>query len=184
MLFPLLGQAVALHMDRPLVRRLLVGTAVFVVAALSVVGTQVRFDWLHAAIATVVRRDPAIEAVDWISLHDDLAARGLLRTDTIVGVPNWRDAGKIAIALGPGVTVLCLNRDGRQFGVAYPPARFIGNDLLILAPDHPDRVPDELGRSFANLARIRDSAIRHAGRTLQPVAVFEARQLLAWPPPT
>jgi hypothetical protein len=184
MLFPLLGRAIALRVERPLVRRTLAGTAVFVVAALSVVATQVRFDWLHAAVASVGRKDPTVEAIDWTSLHDQLAARGLLHAGTIVGVPNWRDAGKIAIALGPGVTVLCLNRDSRQFGIAFPPARFVGNDLLILAPDHPERVPEELGGSFASLARISDIEIRHAGRTLQSVAVFDARHLRAGPPPT
>jgi hypothetical protein len=184
MLFPLLGRAIALRVERPLVRRTLAGTAVFVIAALSVVATQVRFDWLHAAVASVSRKDPTVEAIDWTPLRDQLAARGLLRTGTIVGVPNWRDAGKIAIALGPGVTVVCLNRDSRQFGIAFPPARFVGNDLLILAPDHPERVPEEFGGSFASLARISDIAIRHAGRTLQSVAVFDARHLRAEPPPT
>jgi hypothetical protein len=183
MLFPLLGAAVASRLDRPFVRRLLFGTAAFVAVTLAVIGTQVRWGWLHPVIAGLARRDPTIEAIDWTSLRDDLTARDLLRPGTIIGVPNWRDAGKIAHALGPDVTTLCLNQDCRQFGLAFPPARFIGDDLLILAPDHPERVPTELSRSFASLAQLPDSAIRHAGRTLQPVAVFDARHLLGWPPP-
>jgi 4-amino-4-deoxy-L-arabinose transferase-like glycosyltransferase len=183
MLFPLLGDAVAHRLDQPIVRRLLFGTAAFVAAAAAIVATQVRFDWLHPAIAAFTHNDPSSDAIDWTSLRDDLATRGLLRPGSIVGVPNWRDAGKIAYALGPDVTTLCLNRDCRQFGIAYPPAQFIGNDLLILAPDHPDRVPAELGRAFASLAQLPNSAIRDGGRTLQPVAVFDARHLLAWQPP-
>ncbi len=183
MLFPLLGDAVAHRLDQPIVRRLLFGTAAFVAAAAAIVATQVRFDWLHPAIAAFTHNDPSIDAIDWTSLRDDLAARGLLRPGSIIGVPNWRDAGKIAYALGPDVTTLCLNRDCRQFGIAYPPAQFIGNDLLILAPDHPERVPADLGRAFASLAQLQDSAIRDGGRTLRPVAVFDARHLLAWPPP-
>jgi 4-amino-4-deoxy-L-arabinose transferase-like glycosyltransferase len=183
MLFPLLGDAVAHRLDRPIVRRVLVGTAAFVAVAVTVVATQVRFDWLHPAIAAFTHNDPSIDAIDWTSLRDDLATRGLLRPGTVIGVPNWRDAGKIAYALGPDVTTLCLNLDCRQFGIVDPPALFIGSDLLILAPDHPERVPAELGRSFASLAQLPYSAIRHAGRTLQPVAVFDARHLLAWPPP-
>ena len=183
MLFPLLGDAVARRLDQSIVRRLLFGTAAFVGVAATVVATQVRFEWLHPAIVAFMRNDPTIDAIDWTSLRADLAARDLLRPGTIVGVPNWRDAGKIAYALGPDVTTLCLNLDCRQFGIAYPPAQFIGSDLLILAPDHPERVPAELGRSFAGLAQLPDSAIRDAGRTLQPVAVFDARHLLAWPPP-
>jgi len=107
----------------------------------------------------------------------------MLQPGTIVGVPNLRDAGKIAHALGPGATTLCLNRDCRQFGLADPPKRFIGGDLLILATDHPERVSAELGNAFTSLAQLPDSAIRHAGQSLQPVAIFEARHLRAWPPP-
>ena len=183
MLFPLLGDAVARRLDQPIVRRLLFGTAAFGTAAAAIVATQVRFDWLHPVVAVFTHNDPSIDAINWTSLRDDLATRGLLRPGSIVGVPNWRDAGKIAYALGPDVTTLCLNRDCRQFGIAYPPAQFIGNDLLILAPDHSGRVPAELGRAFASLAQLPDSAIRHGGRTLRPVAVFDGRPLLAWPPP-
>ena len=78
----------------------------------------------------------------------------------IVGVPDWRDAGKIAYALGPDVTTLCLNRDARQFGIAWPPARFIGADMLILAPEHGERVVAELG------PRIRQH--REAARCIDP----------------
>jgi 4-amino-4-deoxy-L-arabinose transferase-like glycosyltransferase len=182
MLFPLLGAAVAQHLDRPPVRRLLLGTAIFVVVVVAIVAIQVRFDWLHPAIAAVTSSDPELDATDWTSLRRDLIDRHVLLPGTIVGVPNWRDAGKIAYAMGPDVTVLCLNRDCRQFGLAEPPARFVGHDVLILAADHPDRIPDELGRSFASLARLPDSAIIHANRILRAVAVFDAKHLLAWPP--
>jgi hypothetical protein len=183
MLFPLLGAAVASRLDRPAVRRVLFGTAAFVVLTVAVVASHVRWDWLQPVIALLARRDPTIEAIDWISVRDDLVARNLLRAGTLIAVPNWRDAGKLAYALGPDVTTLCLNRDCREFSLANPPARSVGKDLLILAPDHPEQVPVTLGGAFTSLARLPDSAIRHAGRTLQPVAVFDARQLLAWPPP-
>ena len=75
-------------------------------------------------------------------------------------MPDWRDAGKIAYALGPDVTVLCLNRDARQFGLAEPPARFIGADMLMLVPEHRERVAAELGR------RVRQH--RAAARCIDP----------------
>ena len=182
MLFPLLGDAVARRRDRPVVRRLLVGTAVFVVLAVVVVATQVRFDWLHSLVAAVTRSDPDVEAIDWTSLRDELSARDLLPPGTIVGVPNWRDAGKVAYALGPEMTTLCLNRDARQFGIAEAPSRFLGADVLILAPEHGDRVPAELGGSFDAIERLPDASVTHAGRTLLHVAVFRGRRLHAWPP--
>ena len=183
MLFPLLGDAVARRLDRPAVRRLLVGTAVFVMLAVAVVATQVRFDWLHPALAAVTRTDPDVDAIDWTSLRHELAARDLLPPGTLAGVPNWRDAGKVAYALGPEVTTLCLNRDARQFGIAEPPTRFLGADVLILAPEHGDRVAAELGGAFDAIERLPDASVTHAGRTLLHVAVFRGKRLHVWPPP-
>ncbi len=183
MLFPLLGDAVARRLNQPAVWRLLAGTATFVILGMAVVATQVRFDWMHPAIAAVMRNDPDADAVDWGSLRDELAARGMLRPGTIVGVPDWRDAGKIAYALGPEVTTLGLSRDARQFGLAWSPVRFIGADVLILAPEHGERAAAELAPVFDSIERLPDASIRHAGRTLQTVAVFQARRLRGWPPP-
>jgi hypothetical protein len=153
------------------------GTAGFVVLAVAVVATQVRLDWLP--LAQFVRRDPDIEAVDWTSLRGELA----LKPGAVVGVPNWRDAGKIAYALGPDVTTICLNQDARQFGFAFPAARFVGDDMLILAPEHGDRVTTELGGAFEAIEARASVPVRHAGRTLFNVSVFHASHLRAWPPP-
>jgi 4-amino-4-deoxy-L-arabinose transferase-like glycosyltransferase len=180
MLFPLLGDAVSRRIDRPAVRRLLAGTAAFVVLGLAVVVIQVRFDWLHALVPPVGGRDPDIEAVDWTSLRQELGHPG-----GIVGVPDWRDAGKVAYALGPNVTVLCLNRDARQFGLSWPVARFIGSDMLIAAPEHAERVARTLGPAFESLKEMAPASIRHpaSGRPLASVIVLFARRLQAWPPP-
>jgi 4-amino-4-deoxy-L-arabinose transferase-like glycosyltransferase len=177
MLFPLLGQAVEERIGQPPVRRLIWGTAGFVVLAGLVVATQVRFDWLP--LAQFARRDPDIEAVDWTSLRAELA----LKPGALVGVPNWRDAGKVAYALGPDVTTICLNRDARQFGHAVPAEHFVGHDMLILAPEHGDRVPQELGSVFDAIEPLAPVPVRHAGRLLFSVAVFRASHLRAWPPP-
>jgi Dolichyl-phosphate-mannose-protein mannosyltransferase len=181
MLFPLLGDVVARRITQQAVRQTLFGTACFVILGVTTVATQVRFDWLHSLIETVARRDPDLDAIDWTSLRDDLIARDLLHPGSIVGVPNWRDAGKIAYAFGPDVTTLCLSSDARQFGIAFPVGDYLGADILILAPDHPERVPRELGSSFDYLERLPDSGIDHYG-VYQPVAVFRGNQLRHWPP--
>jgi hypothetical protein len=181
MLFPALGQWTAQQAGRPSIRRVIIGTGVLVVLSIAVISTQTRFDWLGPSIAAIARRDPTIEGIDWVSVRFDLAARGLLPAGTIVGVPDWRDAGKIAYALGPRVAVLCLNRDARQFGFAAPPAMFVGRNVLLLVPEHADRTVAALAPKFARLERLPPVSIRLAGRVLGYVAVYDARELLSWP---
>ncbi len=181
MLFPLLGAWLA---DRPrLAWRGAVATSAFVLIALAVVCTQVRLDWMRPALARIGARDPDIEAIDWTSVRQDLAARGLLAPGTVVGVPDWRDAGKIAYALGPALTVTVLNKDARQFGFVAPAASFVGRDLLLLAPEHTARAAARLGPLFAGIEPLAPAPIRDAGRTLAVVAVFRAERLLSWPGP-
>ncbi len=178
MLFPLLGAWLA---DRSrLAARGALATAAIVLVALGVVCTQVRLDWLHPALAASAR-DPDIEAIDWVSVRKDLMARGLLTGETVVGVPDWRDAGKIAYALGPAITVTVLNSDARQFGFVAPASSFVGRDLLVLAPEHADRAMARLGPRFAHMEALAPAPIRHAGRTLAVVAVLRAERLLSWP---
>ena len=146
MLFPFLGRFVATHWHQRAVRATIAGTACLCIVSLSVIGAQIRFDWLHVVMPA---KDPTAEGLDWTSLRDDLSARGLLRPGTVVGVPNWRDAGKIAHALGPDVTVICLNQDAREFGLASPPERWAGHDMLLLIADHPDTVIPALRDMFS-----------------------------------
>ncbi len=108
MLFPLLGEAIATLRDRAWVRRVVAGTAVLVLAAVTVISTQIQFDWLGSSLATIMHRDPTQEAVDWTTLGNDLRSRGLLPAGTVAAAVNWRDAGKIGYGLGSGVTMLCL----------------------------------------------------------------------------
>ena len=62
-----------------------------------------------------------------------------------------------------------------------PAASFVGHDMVLLAPEHPDRVIAGLAPSFAHVQALAPAPIRHAGRVLAEVAVFQGR-LVAWPP--
>ncbi len=174
MLFPLLGQAVAARWPAPWLRRTVFGTAGFLIVAMAVVGLQTAFDWLGGSLTAIARKDPTIEGINWVSLREDLTARGLLRPGTVIGVPNWRDAGKIGYALGPEVTVLCLNPDSRQFGFAAPLDRFMGQDVLVLSVT---QAP--VATLFERLEPLPDSLIRHRGRVLQTVTVSIGHGLTA-----
>ena len=172
MLFPLLGQVIADWIGARWVRRVITGTAVLVIGAVIVVSTQSRLDWMHPVIAAVAKHDPDVEGIDWTSLRDKLAARDLLKPGVIVGVPNWRDAGKIAYALGPEATVTVLNTDARQFGFVAPASVFSGRDLLVLTLDDPGRARRELSPWFSALEPLPPAAIDDNGISLQSVSVF------------
>jgi 4-amino-4-deoxy-L-arabinose transferase-like glycosyltransferase len=172
MLFPLLGRSVANWWERRVVRAAIIGTAVFCLVSVTVVCAQLQFDWLRAVMPA---NDPTAEGINWTSLGDDLTARGLLPPGTVVGVPNWRDAGKIAYALGPQVTVLCLNQDSREFGFINPPAQRSGADVLLLVVDHPDTVLPALSSQFARIDMLPPSAVTLQGRVLKTVTVAIGR---------
>ena len=182
MLFPLLGKAIAARIGERWVRRTMAGTVALVLLAVTVIGAQTRWDVLGSALAAVMRKDPTAEGVDWTSLRADLDARGLLTPRTLVGLPNWRDGGKIARGLGPDIPVVVLNRDARQFGLAHPTATAIGQDMLVLVAEHPEQTAAILAPLFARWERLPDSPVLLQGRELRRVAVFRAERLLRWPP--
>jgi hypothetical protein len=92
-----------------------------------------------------------------------------------VAALNWRDGGKIGYALGPGVTMLCLSADSRQFGFAHNLRDFAGRDVLVLAVDPP--APASLW--FARTQALAPSSVRLDGRVLKTVSVLRGSGLRA-----
>ena len=130
MLFPLLGEAIATLRDRAWVRRVVAGApAVLVLASVTVISTQIQFDWLGRSLATIMHRDPTQEAVDWTTLGDDLRSRGLLPAGTVAAAVSWRDAGKIGYGLGSGVTMLCLCVELQTVRLRASAGRFRRTDI-------------------------------------------------------
>ncbi|WP_428487075.1 ArnT family glycosyltransferase [Rhodopila sp.] len=173
MLFPLLGEAIGGWLDRVWVRALIAGTTALVLVALVVISAQIQFDWLGGSLTEVMRKDPTDQALDWTSLRDDLRARGLLPPGTVAAALNWRDAGKIGYALGPGTTMLCLSQDSRQFGFAYPPRAFAGQEVLLLALEPAEQVSQEAKRWFHGVQVLPNATIRDGRRVLRTVTVLQ-----------
>jgi 4-amino-4-deoxy-L-arabinose transferase-like glycosyltransferase len=165
MLFPLFGRWVAASWDRRAVRAMIVGTAALCLTAVVVIGGDIRLDWLGPVMPA---KDPTAEGMDWTALRGTLAARGLLKPGTVVGVPNWRDAGKIAYGLGPDVPVICLNQDSRQFGFAMPATRWKGATILLLSVG---RTPGSMDALFSRVEPLPSVAITLRGRTVKTIAV-------------
>jgi Dolichyl-phosphate-mannose-protein mannosyltransferase len=179
MLFPLLGAAITHHLDRRWVRQLIACTAVLELAAVATIALQIQFDWLGGSLAAVMRKDPTDEGLDWRSVRQDLDARGLLSPGGVAAAMNWRDAGKLGYALGPGTTMLCLNRDSRQFGFAEPASAFYGQDVVVLLAEPEGRGVDEARRWFDSIDVLPNAAVRLEGRMLRTVTVLRGHRLHA-----
>ena len=181
MLFPSLGAAISDRLDRAWIRRLLAGSATLVLASVTVIATQIQFDWLGGRMAAAMRTDPTAEGLDWTSIRDDLLARGLLPPGTVAAAFNWRDAGKIGHALGLDVTMLCLSTDSRQFGFANPSRNFSGKDVLLLSLSPPERAITEARGWFRAVEMLPSSSVRLNARILQAVTVIRGQGLLPRP---
>lgn len=173
MLFPMLGELIARHVHRGWAKGLIAGSAALVLGAVVAVATQIQFDWLGDRLATVMRSDPTPEGLDWTSIRDDLRARGLLPPGALVAALNWRDAGKIGYVLGPDTTMLCLNSDQRQFGVAYPLGAFAGRDVLVVIVG----AAKPATRWFPVVRALPDTSVRLDGRILLTVSVLRGEGL-------
>jgi 4-amino-4-deoxy-L-arabinose transferase-like glycosyltransferase len=181
MLFPLLGETIARLLHRAWMRRMLAGSAALVLAAMLAVSAQLQFDWLGSSLAAVMHNDPTAEGLDWTSLQDDLHTRGLLPPRGLVAALNWRDAGKIGYALGPDATMLCLNADPRQFGIADPPEAYAGQDVLLLLVDPAERATEQARAWFETVDALAPSSVVFHGRTLRTITVLRGHNLLPRP---
>ena len=177
MLLPLLGDAIARRQGS---RRWLVATGAVVVLGAAVVGSEVRFDWLPLAIGNFrPGKDPALAAVDWTSLRQELAERGLLdRPGLVVAATRWLDAGKIDYALGGRVPIICLGSDPREYGIIAPVGNHAGADVLIVAPRiSPAAIALHFGGLFDSIDTLAPATVLHDGRPALTLPLYLGRHL-------
>ena len=74
--------------------------------------------------------DPTLEAFGWRALR---AAPALNPAPAFVVAVNWRDAGKIALALGPETPVFVISNDPRGWAFVKGGERFLGRDGVLAA---------------------------------------------------
>jgi 4-amino-4-deoxy-L-arabinose transferase-like glycosyltransferase len=181
MLVPLLGDAIARRWpSNRTLRRSVVATGILVVLGTAAIATDVRFDWLAGLFPRLIAaRDPAMAAVDWTSLRPALATRRLLdRPGLVIAATRWLDAGKIDYALEGRVPVLCLGPDPRQYGLIAPLTRFVGDDVLIVAPGRSlAEIKEQFGTLFDAIEPLMPATIVHAGRPGLTVPLFLGHRL-------
>jgi hypothetical protein len=179
MLAPLMGDAIA-RSRRLLPRAGLGGTAAFLVVALALLGSEARYNWLPGRMEHFgVGSDPDIELIDWTSLRDDLAARGLAgKPGLIVAALKWYEAGKIDYALGGSFRVICLGSDPREYGVTRGEGQDAGADVLIIAPRKTlAAVEAQLGRLFDTITALPPVMVLHNGRPALSLPLFMGHNL-------
>jgi 4-amino-4-deoxy-L-arabinose transferase-like glycosyltransferase len=186
MLFPLLGEAIAARLTAGgrAVRAGLIGTAALVTAGTGFVASEVRWNWLPDFGGSLASgANPALDAVDWTSLRDELAQRGLLDGDPpAVAVLRWTDAGKLDYALGGTAPVICLCADPREYGLIGDGARYRGHDLLVVAPRMTAaEIAAGAGTLFASFEPLPALTLMHAGKAALSVPLFLGRDLLRLP---
>jgi hypothetical protein len=167
MLLPLLGDAIARHWrESRSVRIWLLATAAFVVVGTTAFASEVRFNWLPALVEDfALGKDPSLEMVDWTSLRQDLASRGLLdKPGLVIAAVRWSDAGKIDYALGGRIPVICLGPDAHQYGLIARHDDYAGSDVLIVARTSLEQI---IGQFWFLFDRIEP---------LEPVTVFHTRR--------
>ena len=172
MLFPMLGDWIArtLPSGHWHLRRTMLATAGLIVVALAVLVSDVRWNWLPP----LKGGDPLLDAVDWTSLRDQMAARGLPSPGMTLAGVRWQDCGKLDYAWHGTVPLVCLTGDARQYGMASAPPP---GDVLILAPrTTPERMAAELGGRFRSIETLPPAAVLHAGRAALDVPVYIGRR--------
>jgi 4-amino-4-deoxy-L-arabinose transferase-like glycosyltransferase len=177
MLLPLLGDAIARGQWR---HRRLAATAVVVVVGAAFVASEARFSWPPLSIGDFrLGKDPALAAVDWTSLRQELAERGLLnQPGLVVAATRWLDAGKIDYALGGRVPVICLGSDPREYGIIAPVADHIGADFLIVAPGtSPAAIAARFGNLFDSIDTLAPATVLHDGRQALTLPLYLGRRL-------
>jgi 4-amino-4-deoxy-L-arabinose transferase-like glycosyltransferase len=175
MLLPLLGEAIARHWRTSrTVRVWFAASAAFIALGVVVFASEARFNWLPVIIGDFpTGKDPAIDVVDWTSLRQELARRGLLgRPGLAAAALRWTDAGKLDYALGGSVPVICLGPDARQYGLIARHDDYAGTDVLIVARSSFEKIVGQFWFLFDAIKPLAPATVLHAGRPALRLNLF------------
>jgi dolichyl-phosphate-mannose-protein mannosyltransferase len=189
MLFPLLGRQVATAIEggRRNTWIWLIATAISLAVLLGGVMTLAYLPWPPSNLLQGTRlEDPLIDTLDWNDLKVELEARHLLgQPNLFVTATRWDEAGKVDYALQGKITVLCLARDPRGYGVLTRPRDHIGEDALIVGRNlYYHRIQATYGSYFESIEELAPITIKQGGRPAFELSVYFARKLRDAPNPT
>ena len=174
--FPLMG---AWAQDLPVPARIVRRYAILSVALLAaltagaVVEAQTGWLWRLLPAGTT---DPTLEALDWSGL---VKAPLLQPSPPFVISTRWREAGKIALALGPGVPILVLSDDPRGWTFRNRAAELAGRDgVLIVLPKDLAAARTALAPLFASLGDAEPFMLLRNGAPATELMLVPAKGLI------
>jgi 4-amino-4-deoxy-L-arabinose transferase-like glycosyltransferase len=131
--------------------------------------------------------DPTLESFAWRDLRD---APAFQSNPAFVLAVKWSDAGKIAMALGPGVPVFVISDDPRGFAFVDDGQRFLGRDGVLVARAADLPLARALaGSAFASIGEAQAFTLERNGApavalTLVPGKGLTARLPIPYPAPS
>ena len=160
-------------------RRWLAGSALAFALLLGAGVTAARDGWASGAFAmTAGDRDPTLEALDWTALATSPVLSGA--HPAFVVAVRWMDAGKLGLALGPGLPTYVFSDDPRQFAFAPGVSRYLGRDAVIVMPARLAETSIPVLRPyFAKLDPVEHVWLGRGGRPEVDLAVIHAHALTA-----
>jgi hypothetical protein len=182
MLFPLLGAgvAVSLVVGHRLTRLWLGVTAASLALSVTAVIALAHLPWPPIAAETnAMRRYPLEEAIDWTDVVTALQTRGMLGSPRLlIAGTRWHEAGKIDYALRGQMSVICLCRDARGYGLLPRPADWLGANVVIVGRNlSTDMVKSMYAANFEGIEELASITIKHAGAPTFDLSVYLGRGL-------
>ena len=149
-------------------------------AALSAgVIVEARTGWLWRALPAGTT-DPTLEALDWSRL---LEAPLLRPSPSFVVSTRWKEAGKIALALGPGVPVFVVSDDPRGWTFVKGGAGLVGRDgVLIVRPVDLPTARTALAPLFESLGEAQPFTLLRNGAPATELLLVPVKGSLQPPP--
>jgi 4-amino-4-deoxy-L-arabinose transferase-like glycosyltransferase len=109
------------------------GSAIAMSGVFAIVLALAAAPWPAWSIGGRTVPDPLGETRPW-SAARSAVTRNLPPPAFVAGL-RWHEAGRLAVALGPSVPVLCLCLDARGFGLVADNRAFLGRDGLVIVPE-------------------------------------------------
>lgn len=182
-LFPILGDWLAgAAATKPWPRIWAMSAIVALAVVWSALVSEAATGWIGQTWpATFAKGDPTLESIEWSGLSDYLAGSiRFKRAEPFIIAANWREAGKIAQAVGERTTVVVASNDPRGFGYGRDIGDLVGRNALIVLQSEPTRGElDRLSTCFAGLEP--SGSVRFGRRGAPEIAIrlIYARELSA-----